>query len=157
MENSSESSSQASSTIPNTSPSLSIVSPIPNIPFTMTQPTIYVSNQYAPIPNQVIPTLSLFQSLTPLTLKLDRTNYSFWKTQVIPALRAHNLEGFILGTNVCPPRFNNTTGVLNEPKQVNLAFSLWVRTDQSIMSWLIKPLFEMIIGHVVRCSTSHQV
>ncbi|KAF4386199.1 hypothetical protein F8388_016451 [Cannabis sativa] len=47
--------------------------------------------------------VSIFQNLAPLTLKLDRGNYSFWKSQVLPALRAHDLEGFILGTRVCPP------------------------------------------------------
>ncbi|KAF4374707.1 hypothetical protein F8388_020228 [Cannabis sativa] len=44
--------------------------------------------------------VSIFQNLAPLTLKLDRGNYSFWKSQVLPALRAHDLEGFILGTRV---------------------------------------------------------
>ncbi|KAF4365957.1 hypothetical protein F8388_019201 [Cannabis sativa] len=36
---------------------------------------------------------SPFQSLAPLTIKLDRTNYPYWKSQALPALRAHHLEG----------------------------------------------------------------
>ncbi|PON91706.1 hypothetical protein TorRG33x02_125370, partial [Trema orientale] len=53
----------------------------------------------------------LFQSLAPLSIKLDRTNYSFWRSQVLPAVRAHDLEGFLLGTVPCPPRFvDHTTG-----------------------------------------------
>ncbi|KAF4360186.1 hypothetical protein F8388_000055 [Cannabis sativa] len=35
---------------------------------------------------------SPFQSLAPLTIKLDRTNYPYWKSQALPALRAHDLE-----------------------------------------------------------------
>ncbi|KAF4386292.1 hypothetical protein G4B88_003509 [Cannabis sativa] len=56
----------------------------------------------APVPS-VQPTgvsnpVSILQSLAPLTLKLDRGNYTFWKSQVLPSLRAHDLEGFVLGT-----------------------------------------------------------
>ncbi|KAF4353577.1 hypothetical protein G4B88_013066 [Cannabis sativa] len=48
---------------------------------------------------------SPFQSLAPLTIKLDRTNYPYWKSQALPALRAHDLEGYVIGTRVCPPQF----------------------------------------------------
>lgn len=64
----------------------------------MVPPVVTISPRSDPVPS-----LSLFQSLTPLTLKLDRGNYSFWRSQVVPTLRAHDLEGFILGTNVFPP------------------------------------------------------
>ncbi|KAF4354635.1 hypothetical protein F8388_009626 [Cannabis sativa] len=61
----------------------------------------------APVPvpqSATVPSVSIFQSLAPLTLKLDRGNYTFWKSQVLPALRAHDLEGFVLGTKECPPQ-----------------------------------------------------
>ena len=45
---------------------------------------------------------SPFQSLAPLTMKLDRANYAYWKSQVHSALRSHDLEGYILGTKICP-------------------------------------------------------
>ncbi|KAF4369817.1 hypothetical protein F8388_019697 [Cannabis sativa] len=35
-----------------------------------------------------------FQSLAPLTIKLDRSNYPYWRSQALPALRAHDLEGY---------------------------------------------------------------
>ncbi|KAF4398867.1 hypothetical protein G4B88_023461 [Cannabis sativa] len=72
-----------------------------------TPPAPVPSVQSAGVPNPV----SIFQNLAPLTLKLDRGNYTFWKSQVLPALRAHDLEGFVLGTKACPPQFvDNTIG-----------------------------------------------
>ncbi|KAF4372294.1 hypothetical protein G4B88_007038 [Cannabis sativa] len=68
----------------------------------------------APVPapqSAAVPSVSIFQSLAPLTLKLDRGNYTFWKSQVLPALRAHDLEGFVLGTKECPPQFVDNTEV----------------------------------------------
>ncbi|POO03542.1 hypothetical protein TorRG33x02_007470 [Trema orientale] len=70
---------------------------------------------------------ALFQSLAPLSIKLDRTNYSFWHSQVLPAVCAHDLEGFLLGTVPCPPRFiDHTTGgpVPGEVRQLNIGFAL---------------------------------
>ena len=46
-------------------------------------------------------------NLTPLTLRLDRTNYNFWRAQVLPSIRAHNLEGFLLGSVQRPNQFLN--------------------------------------------------
>ncbi|KAF4346490.1 hypothetical protein G4B88_020992 [Cannabis sativa] len=37
---------------------------------------------------------SPFKSLAPLTIKLERTNYPYWRSQALPALRAHDLEGY---------------------------------------------------------------
>ncbi|KAF4388878.1 hypothetical protein G4B88_012637 [Cannabis sativa] len=55
---------------------------------------------------------SPFESLAPLTIKLERANYPYWRSQALPALRAHDLEGYVLGTKPCPPQFvDNTIGV----------------------------------------------
>ena len=44
-------------------------------------------------------------TLAPIPLKLDRGNYSFWQTLILPVVRAFDLEDFLLGTRVCPVRF----------------------------------------------------
>ncbi|KAF4382947.1 hypothetical protein G4B88_010118 [Cannabis sativa] len=70
--------------------------------------TALPSEPVIPVPNTIS---SPFQSLAPLTIKLDRTNYPYWKSQVLPTLRAYDLEGYILGTKLCPPQFvDNTIG-----------------------------------------------
>ncbi|KAF4362700.1 hypothetical protein G4B88_028753 [Cannabis sativa] len=55
-------------------------------------------------PAPAIPS-SPFQNLAPLTIKLERANYPYWRSQALPALRAHELEGYVLGTKPCPPQF----------------------------------------------------
>ena len=103
------------------------------------------------------PNNSMFQNLSPLTIKLDRANYSFWRSQVIPALRAHDLEGYVLGTEICPSQFTDHISSDVSSKQVNSAFTLWIRMDQAIMSWLLNSISESMFGHIVRCNTSHEV
>lgn len=102
----------------------------------------------------------LFQPLAPLTLKLECHNYFFWRSQVLPAVRAHDLDGFLFGTKTCPPRYaDNTIGGPDpdDPRQVNHGYVLWHCTDQSLMSWLLNSISEGMFGHIVHCTSSHQV
>ncbi|KAF4376978.1 hypothetical protein F8388_022694 [Cannabis sativa] len=61
----------------------------------------------APAPAPAAPALPapLLQPLAPITIRLDRDNYPYWRSQVVPAVRAHDLDGFIFGTRPCPPQF----------------------------------------------------
>lgn len=49
-----------------------------------------------------------FQSTTNINqshlLKLDCHNYIVWKSQILPVLRGHELEGYVDGTHTCPPK-----------------------------------------------------
>ncbi|KAL5824860.1 hypothetical protein ACOSQ3_020923 [Xanthoceras sorbifolium] len=40
-------------------------------------------------------------------IKLTRDNYVYWKTLVLPSIRALELEGFITGEMLCPNKFVN--------------------------------------------------
>lgn len=40
-----------------------------------------------------------------LPLKLDRNNYLTWRSQVIPAVQGHGLEGFVLGASKRAPQY----------------------------------------------------
>ena len=46
--------------------------------------------------------LTLPSILPPVSVKLDRSNYVLWKSQVLPTVRAYDLEGFLLGTKSQP-------------------------------------------------------
>lgn len=48
-----------------------------------------------------------FSTLAPnvLPVKLDRTNYLPWRSQVLPILRLHNAMGYVEGACPCPPQF----------------------------------------------------
>ena len=103
------------------------------------------------------PNSSIFQNLAPITLKLDRANYPFWRSQVTPALRAHNLEDYVLGNTPCPSQFANVASGSESSRQVNPDYNIWVRMDQAIISWLLNFISESMFGHIVRCNTSREV
>ena len=89
-------------------------------------------------------------ALLPLNLRLDRSNYSYWRVLVLAAIRAYNLDGFVLGHTPPPPP------VLpgNVP---NIAFYNWTRLDQFIMHWLMNSMTESILGLVLNCNTSSEI
>ena len=71
--------------------------------------------------------------------------------------RAHELEGYLFGTKVCPSQYedHNLRGEdPGEVRQVNPSFVVWKKTDQSLMSWLLNSISEAMFGHVV---VSHEV
>lgn len=73
-----------------------------------------------------------------LFVKLDKNNSLLWKNMIIPIIIGHNLEGFILGTEECPPEFTETqvtkvqedgsTGTAVEVGQ-NPGNNKWITTD----------------------------
>ena len=95
-------------------------------------------------------------TLAPINIKLDRSNYLFWKTQILPATRAHDLEAFLLSTKSKPNEviadFNNPTISINNPKYVS-----WMRIDQFVMSWLLSSISEQMLGHVIHCQSSVEI
>ncbi|KAL2537369.1 WD repeat domain-containing protein [Forsythia ovata] len=52
----------------------------------------------------VIGVLNGLPTLMPIAMKLERSNYNFWKSQIMPTLRAYDLEGFIIGSMICPQK-----------------------------------------------------
>ena len=97
----------ASSTVINTDSASTI-----NTPTVASQSTIspsatqsQVQNSPSQAPAVPLPPLALFQNLTPITVILERNNYSFWKPQVLPAVRAHELEDNPYGVKACLPRY----------------------------------------------------
>ncbi|KAK6151862.1 hypothetical protein DH2020_014497 [Rehmannia glutinosa] len=101
-------------------------------------------------------TSSPLPSLTTLTLRLDRTNYNYWRVQVLTTVRAHGFEEFLFGTTPAPPQFldGSSTGSL---RSLNPTYSNWMRRDQLLMSWLLSSMAECMLGHVTRCSTAAEV
>ena len=89
-------------------------------------------------------------SLLPLTLRLDRTNYSYWRALVMAAVRAYNIEGYLLGTIPAPPAM--LPGNIPNPAHFN-----WHRFDQFIVHWLMNSVTEPMLGHIVRCRTSAEI
>uniref|UniRef100_A0A803NUX0 CCHC-type domain-containing protein n=1 Tax=Cannabis sativa TaxID=3483 RepID=A0A803NUX0_CANSA len=89
-------------------------------------------------------------NLLPLNLRLDRSNYTFWRSLVLTAVRAYNLDGYILGTLHQPPQF--LEGNISNPEYLQ-----WLRFDPFLMHWLMKPVSEPMLGHIINCQSSHEI
>ena len=89
--------------------------------------------------------------LPSVSIKLDRTNYLFWKSQILPTVRAHDLESFLLNTKLKPDENIADSTDADQSPQINSAYVLWRRTDQFVLSWLLSSIFEQMLGHVLHC------
>lgn len=98
---------------------------------------------------------AVLPSLHPIILKLDHTNYAFWRAQVLPTIRAHGFEDFISPTAMPPaPILPSNSGAL--PCQ-NPEYAVWIRRDQFLLSWMLASIGESMLAHVVRCNTAREV
>ncbi|KAK6151644.1 hypothetical protein DH2020_014279 [Rehmannia glutinosa] len=63
---------------------------------------------------------------TPLALRLDRTNFNYWKIQVLAAVKAHGFDGILLGTEAAPSQFLQSASSSSNSTPTNPAYLLWV-------------------------------
>ena len=94
-----------------------------------------------------------------LPIKLDRNNYNFWKLQVLAAVRAFDLEDFVLNPSKCPPRFVQTR--LDKSEEIvqllNEEHLIWKKTDKLLVCWLFLTLSESIFGQVTHCTIAYGI
>lgn len=113
--------------------------------------TIAETNRPVPAPVALDPIPLPNNSLLPLNLCLDRTNYSYWSVLALAATHTYNLDGYVLGTTTQPLP---TVPVTNQP---NPAYIQWLHFDQFLMHWLLNSISQMLLGHVLRCRSSSKI
>ena len=74
-----------------------------------------------------------------LPVKLDRTNYVMWKSQIDNIVFANGFEDFIDGTFAYPEK-ELSAGVINP------TFIAWRRQDRTILSWIYSSLTPAIMA-----------
>ncbi|KAL5766827.1 hypothetical protein ACOSP7_017444 [Xanthoceras sorbifolium] len=91
-----------------------------------------------------------------ISINLDSSNYIYWKAQVLPVIRALELDDFITGLRACPPKFIETISLTTGAKSltINGAYLSWRKADQLLLSWLLSILSPAIMGQVTECPTS---
>ena len=82
-----------------------------------------------------------------LPVKLDRTNYVLWKSQIDNIVFANGFEDFIDDTFVCLEKELSTS-------VINLAFITWRRQDRTILSWIYSSLTPTIMAKIIGHTTS---
>ncbi|KAL5751674.1 hypothetical protein ACOSQ2_022181 [Xanthoceras sorbifolium] len=94
-----------------------------------------------------------------MQIKLDENNYLFWRAQVLPAIRAYNLEDYIFEVKPVPKKFIEVRSTDSDETviKINDDFLTWKKNDQLLVCWLISTLSQPIIGQVNQCSTAYEV
>jgi hypothetical protein len=93
----------------------------------------------------------------PISEKLMKSNYPLWSAQVMPPLRAAQLEDLVTGAEKPPEK---TIDVVVDGKTVNQpnpAYTNWVIRDQAVLGYLLASLTRETMLHVARCPTSTDV
>ena len=119
----------------------------------------------------LIADLSFSGALVPLQLKLDKENHAFWRSLILPSVRAHDLEGFLVGTRLCRPQYITLQQgegssspmtliqlrTISPTQHLNPEYVLQMRIDQILMGLLLDLIFESMLDHVVRCTSFRQL
>ncbi|KAL5578167.1 hypothetical protein UlMin_019866 [Ulmus minor] len=83
-----------------------------------------------------------------LSVKLDRTNYILWRSQIDNVVFANGFEDYIDETSVCPEKELS-------PGVINPAFIAWRRQDRTILSWIYSSLTPSIMAQIIGHTSSH--
>jgi hypothetical protein len=92
-----------------------------------------------------------------ITVRLDRTNYLLWRTQVIPHVAGQGWLGFLDGSYAAPPTTVTTGEGAAAVTQANPQYATWCYVDQRVLSILLGSMTEEILGQMVGRSTSAAV
>ncbi|KAH9659677.1 hypothetical protein KPL70_023950 [Citrus sinensis] len=96
-----------------------------------------------------------FTFTTPI--KLDRTNYTIWKQQVLSSIRGNGLENYIDESKLCPDQFlpnRSRSGEASGEGCENPDYVAWKRQDQLLLSWIMSSMSLEILSLVVSSQTS---
>ena len=103
-------------------------------------------------PNTAI-SISSFTFTSPI--KLDRSNYTIWKSQILSLVRANGLEDHFDSFKSCPDQFLQSESNNSKVEtQTNLVFTAWKMKDQMLLSWMLSSINLKILSLVVNSETS---
>ncbi|KAG4911961.1 hypothetical protein JHK82_052550 [Glycine max] len=90
-----------------------------------------------------------------INIKLERDNYSLWRSTIIFALETFELESFIL--NPAPPMQTHIIYTFDSVSttEPNPDFVLWKKHDHFVLLWIKSTLSEKALSLVVRATSSH--
>jgi hypothetical protein len=108
-------------------------------------------------PSPITTTFTLPSVTQHISTKLDSpADYLNWVSHFNPILNAHDLMGFVDGTEPCPPQY-----ITDEAGQattvINPAYSLWQKKDQCLLSWFNTTLSDRVLSSLYGLKTARQV
>jgi hypothetical protein len=92
----------------------------------------------------------------PVSEKLTKGNYLLWKAQVLPAIRAAQLDDILTGIEICPPKTISDASD-RTVTVANLAYGRWIARNQAVLGYLLSSLSHEVLSSLINCSTSSSV
>ncbi|KAK1618045.1 hypothetical protein QYE76_023562 [Lolium multiflorum] len=106
-----------------------------------------------------LPTSLPTQFTNTITVRLDRSNFLLWRTQVIPNIAGQGWLGFLDGSCAAPPMTVTTPASEGQPAATvpNPAYAVWWHVDQRVLGILLGSMTEEVLGQMVGRTTSAAV
>jgi len=95
-----------------------------------------------------------------IPIKLDSSNYIFWKAQILATLRAFDLVPFV--NKMSPPQkyLVNSDSAPSDgavADVVNPEYLTWMRSNQLLPEWLFSTIEKDILAQVIHADSSAEV
>ncbi|KAI5421851.1 hypothetical protein KIW84_045334 [Lathyrus oleraceus] len=91
-------------------------------------------------------------------VKLDRDNYPLWRSFVLPIIRGCKLDGYMLGTKLCPAEFiTKVDANALTIKQLNPTYEDGQACDQQLLSWLKNFMTQDLATQLLHCENSKKL
>lgn len=92
-----------------------------------------------------------------ISIKLDRENYSLWRTTIISPLETFDLESFILNPMPPPETISTTEESGTITTTLNPEFTAWKKRDHFVLLWIKSTILEHCLATIARSSSSQHV
>ena len=94
-----------------------------------------------------------------LPIKLNQNNFTFWKAQIMPIVRAFDLEEFLVGPVKCPQKYveerDEETG--ETIQSISDDYLTWKKIDQLLVGWIFSTLSESMLAQVTQSVTACEI
>lgn len=102
---------------------------------------------------------SIAKSLNFVPIKLDNSNYLFWKAQILATIRAFDLVQFIHKSS-SPSKYipnPDTEAERSDTTILNPEYLTWIRSDQLLLGWLFSTMDKEVLAQVIHYESSGEV
>jgi hypothetical protein len=76
----------------------------------------------------------------PISEKLTKANYYLWHAQILPSIRATQMEDLLLGVEKKPPKLITEKADDSTTEKTNPKYIAWLARDQALLGYLLSSL-----------------
>ncbi|KAI4297344.1 hypothetical protein L6164_037238 [Bauhinia variegata] len=100
-------------------------------------------------------------SFPTLSIKLDKDNYFLWRTTILSALKAFDMDRYVNGDITTPPQYVQVASTNNESLEltqtiVNPEYTTWKKTNRLVLLWIKWLTTDKILGNIARATSAQE-